>query len=111
MGFLLPNLLYFNKVFHAFDGIDTDGDKRLDFDEFRKGLHFVGLVLTKKEAQAEFEKIDKNGGGIVLFDEFCTWAAEQEVPVDDEIVRDFTVATDRGDDSAKKTSKKKDADP
>eukprot|EP00171_Calliarthron_tuberculosum_P013175 IDg13175t1 len=45
----------------------------------------VGLSLTEEEAAVEFKKMDKNGGGKVLFDEFCVWLAEKQCPVDGEV--------------------------
>jgi hypothetical protein len=38
------------------------------------------MSLSAAEAEAEFKTIDKNGGGIVLFDEFCMWYAEKQNP-------------------------------
>ena len=33
----------------------------------------MGLKLKRREAEKEFAKMDANGGGVVLFDEFCVW--------------------------------------
>jgi hypothetical protein len=30
--------------------------------------------------QVEFKDIDENGGGEILFDEFCAWVIEKNVP-------------------------------
>ena len=68
---LLVNLFYFNKLWKAFDAIDHDDDRRLDFAEFQKGLKHIGLKLPAAEAKAEFAAMDKNGGGVVLFDGGC----------------------------------------
>jgi Ca2+-binding EF-hand superfamily protein len=65
-------------LFSVFLGIDDD--RRLDLTEFQAGLTFVGLSLSAAEAEAEFRTIDKNGGGVVLFDEFCLWYAEKQNP-------------------------------
>ncbi len=43
-------------------------------------MSYVGMSLSAAEAEAEFKSIDKNGGGIVLFDEFCMWYAEKQNP-------------------------------
>ena len=40
----------------------------------------MGLKLKRKEANAEFEEMDANGGGVVLFDEFCVWYTEKINP-------------------------------
>jgi hypothetical protein len=55
----------------------ADDDRRIDLAEFQAGLSYVGMSLSAAEAEAEFKSIDKNGGGIVLFDEFCLWYAEK----------------------------------
>ena len=36
-------------------------------------LHRAGCVLSDGEADEEFGKMDADGGGFVLFNEFCTW--------------------------------------
>jgi hypothetical protein len=37
----------------------------------------IGLDLTKEEAIKAFSKMDKNGGGQVLFDEFCLFVRRE----------------------------------
>ena len=70
---LLVNLFYFNKLYAAFIDIDRDFDRRLDKKEFYLGAKKLGLKLKRREAEKEFAKMDANGGGVVLFDEFCVW--------------------------------------
>lgn len=70
---LLSNLFYFNKLFQAFKLIDDDNDRRLDLKEFTDSCFLLGLNYSNKEAESEFNEIDQNKGGIVLFDEFCEW--------------------------------------
>ena len=74
---LLSNLFYFNKLFQAFQALDEDNDRRLDLEEFKESCSVLGLNYSDEEAEAEFKSIDKNGGGIVLFVEFCDWYSEQ----------------------------------
>jgi len=74
---LLSNLFYFNKLFQAFQALDEDNDRRLDIEEFKESCSVLGLKYSDEEAEAEFKSIDKNGGGIVLFIEFCDWYSEQ----------------------------------
>jgi hypothetical protein len=87
---LLPNLLYFTKLFVAFDAVDSGGDRRMDVSEFQAGLEHVGLRLTDADAQAEFQAMDTDGGGQVLFDEFCAWAARRRMPVDGVVMAGYT---------------------
>ena len=73
---LLVNVIYFNRAFELFDSIDTGRDQRVDFEEFFSAVGRLGLGLDRKQALAEFQKIDTNGGGQLLFDEFCEWLVE-----------------------------------
>jgi len=68
---LLLNIFWFNKLWQIFDVIDTGDDRRIDVSEFTRGLSSLGLHLSPQQAQAEFNKIDGNHGGQVLFVEFC----------------------------------------
>lgn len=76
---LLGSLIYFNKVFWLFNEIDGD-DRRITFPEFQRCLVVTGTVMTKAEAQKEFEKIDQNQGGYILFEEFCQWFTMHKCP-------------------------------
>jgi Ca2+-binding EF-hand superfamily protein len=73
---LLVNVIYFNRAFELFDSIDTGRDQRVDFEEFFSAVGRLGLGLDRKQALTEFNRIDKNGGGQLLFDEFCEWLVE-----------------------------------
>lgn len=77
---LLANLLYFNKLYAAFISIDKDFDRRLDLYEFKLGAKKLKLKLSKKKLEREFKLMDANGGGIVLFDEFCVWYTKKVNP-------------------------------
>jgi len=70
---LQVNLFYFNKLWMLYKTIDTDGDGRVDLEEFRKGIAILELGLSDADVNAEFCKMDIDGGGRVLFDEFCVW--------------------------------------
>jgi hypothetical protein len=72
---LLKGLFYYNRVYHVFDKIDTDDDRRIDLPEFKAGFAVLGLD-KKHKADLVFKEIDLNAGGIILFDEFCAWYAE-----------------------------------
>jgi len=76
---LLGNLFYFNKIYWIFDNIDGD-DRRLTLQEFKLGISTLGLQMTESEARREFQAIDRNGGGMVLFDEFCRWFTTKKCP-------------------------------
>ena len=77
---LLVNIVYFNKLYAAFKDMDTDNDNRLDVNEFVQGAKKIGIKMTKRKLKMEFEIMDANNGGIVLFDEFCVWYTKQVNP-------------------------------
>jgi len=77
---LLANLVFFNKLFWLFDNVDGDKDRRMNFQEFKECCCFAGCQMNESQLQQEFRSIDRNGGGIVLFDEFCLWFTKQRAP-------------------------------
>jgi len=77
---LLVNLFYYNKLFWLFDQCDSDKDRRMDFKEFQFCLTMCGLKMSENKARTEFEKLDTNGGGIILFDEFCAYFVQKNCP-------------------------------
>ena len=48
-------------------------------------LQWVGPI---EDMDAEFAKIDKNGGGQILFSEFVDWALEKNLDIEDDIDED-----------------------
>jgi len=76
---LLLNIFWFNKLWKIFDAVDGD-DRRIDVNEFVQGLSMIGLQMNQQEARAEFAKIDRNGGGQVLFVEFCAYVRKRVNP-------------------------------
>ncbi len=92
---LLRNLVYFNKLFVVFEALGTDADRRLSLEEFEQSCGRLGLARGSGEAQQVFAEMDKNNGGMVLFDEFCAWVAQTACPVDGEVVRTFTMSDSR----------------
>jgi len=77
---LLGNILYFNKIFWLFDHVDEGGDRRLNYEEFAKLLSIAGAKMPEKEMRTAFSQVDKNGGGIILFDEFCAFFTQKACP-------------------------------
>jgi len=60
-------ILSFGRVFKI---MDDDGNRTLDFNEFKKGLRDYGLILEPKEVKETFEAFDKDKSGNLDFDEF-----------------------------------------
>eukprot|EP00341_Mesodinium_pulex_P008222 CAMPEP_0116946766 /NCGR_PEP_ID=MMETSP0467-20121206/37210_1 /TAXON_ID=283647 /ORGANISM="Mesodinium pulex, Strain SPMC105" /LENGTH=59 /DNA_ID=CAMNT_0004630665 /DNA_START=365 /DNA_END=544 /DNA_ORIENTATION=+ len=55
-------------------------------DEFKKALpKLKDWGVDIKDPSVAFKEIDKNGGGVVLFDEFCEWAIAKNLDLDDDI--------------------------
>jgi len=78
--FLLGHLIYFNKLFWIFNNVDGDHDRRLTFDEFKRCLNIVGAKMSEAETRQDFSRVDRNGGGVILFDEFCMYFTQKACP-------------------------------
>ena len=76
---LLHYIIYFTELWDVFKGIDRDHDRRLSLEEFVAGAERLGHKLSRKRAAAEFDAMDSNGGGYVLFNEFCAWCAARDI--------------------------------
>lgn len=81
-------LLYLRRYFELwqmFATVDTSNDRRVSLDEFQAALgkiHAWGLPID--DAEQEFRAIDKNGGGMILFDEFADWALKKSLDLEDD---------------------------
>lgn len=81
-------LVYLRQYFEyyvMFCRIDKSDDFKVDINEFKKALGTLeswGVKIT--DAQAEFNKIDTNKGGVIMFDEFCEWAIKKQLDLEDD---------------------------
>jgi len=50
--------------------MDDDGNKSLNFAEFKKGLHDYGVDIDTEKAQELFTILDVNRSGSLDFEEF-----------------------------------------
>jgi hypothetical protein len=58
-----------------FKRIDITGDKRVELYEFKAAVPMMNKWgVNIDDAEAIFKSIDTNGGGFIMFDEFCDWA-------------------------------------
>jgi TPR repeat protein len=74
---LLKYLCFFNNVWHVFEAMDTSHDRRLTQSEFIRGCRQLGLRMRPEEAREAFHSMESHRGGLVLFDDFCTWFARR----------------------------------
>jgi len=74
---LLQYLEFFNSLWKTFEEMDTDGDRRVDKQEFLDLALQLGVDGSAHKMSREFAKMDNNGGGFVLFEEFCSWSARR----------------------------------
>lgn len=50
--------------------MDDNKNRKLEFDEFRKGVNEYGLNYSKEEIKDIFDIFDKDHSGTIDFDEF-----------------------------------------
>ena len=68
-------------LWEIFSSLDTGHDRRIDIDEFRKGIKKLGkLGVEIEDADKEFGIIDADGGGQILFEEFGDWGIQYVYP-------------------------------
>ena len=83
----------FAKVDGGGAGRDAGDDKRIELNEFLKGFGGIGGhgflafkdIENKKQATQIFERMDDNGGGIILLDEWCNFIKDAEVKANTEV--------------------------
>ena len=81
--FLLSLRQYF-EYWEAFTRVDDNDDRRIDLTEFKANEAMIEVWVGKIDAEAEFKKIDTNGGGFILFDEFVKWAITKSLDLEDD---------------------------
>ena len=81
-------LVYLRQYFElyvAYNRLDSSDDRRLSLPEFKAGVKLLETWgIDIEDVDAEFAAIDTNGGGIVLFDEFCDWAIKKQLDLEDD---------------------------
>ena len=69
--------------------IDTGDDNRVSKEEFCaeniKAAVEKWTGETLEDMEAEFDSIDENGGGQILFGEFVKWALDKNLDIEDDV--------------------------
>merc|ERR1711871_1927949 len=74
---LLVMLRQYYELYAMFNRLDTSDDRRIDIGEFGQGVELLarwGVEIAPDRVVAEFDAIDADDGGKILFDEFAKWA-------------------------------------
>merc|ERR1711979_112156 len=85
----LQTLRQYFEYFQAFSRLDTGDDSRVSKEEFTAdGVKATVEKWTGSEIEdmgAEFDAIDTNGGGQILFNEFVDWALAKNLDIEDDV--------------------------
>jgi len=80
-------LIYLRQYFEywvMFTKLDTSGDHKINFDEFKSAIPQLEAWGVKMEnPRKTFDKVSK-GDGNIIFDEFCTWAIQESLDLEDD---------------------------
>lgn len=82
--FFLLSLRQYFEYWDAFSRVDSNNDKRISLVEFKTNQKKIEVWVGKIDAEQEFKRIDTNGGGHILFDEFCKWAITKNLDLEDD---------------------------
>ena len=83
-------LVYLRQYFEywvMFEKLDKSGDHQINLEEFKKAIPTMekwGYKMTNEEAEKEFKEIDKNNGGTISFEEFCSFAIQKCLDLEDD---------------------------
>ena len=71
------------ELYEMFDEIDTSDDRRVSLPEFIKAVPLIEKWGVKVgNPVLAFKEIDRDGGGMVLFEEFADWALKKGLDLD-----------------------------
>ena len=81
-------LVYLRQYFEyweMFELIDVDHDRKVSITEFKHAIPKMEKWGVKvSDPETAFKEVDENGGGSVLFEEFCHWAIKKHFDLEDD---------------------------
>lgn len=82
---LLQYLKHYFELWVMFEEIDSAEDRRVNLEEFTAAVpKLTEWGCEIEDPEATFGEIDTNGGGQVLFAEFCSWAISKKLDLGEE---------------------------
>merc|ERR1712013_279413 len=82
--FFLLSLRQYFEYYVAFVRCDTNSDHKISKEEFAAAKEKIEVWVGEIDVEASFREIDTNGGGSILFDEFCAWAIKKNLDLEDD---------------------------
>jgi hypothetical protein len=83
--FFLLSLRQYLEYYVAFTRIDNNSSHRITLDEFKKAQENIEKWVGSITPEDEFNTLDKNGDGYILFDEFINWAINKSLDIEDDV--------------------------
>ncbi|XP_002158754.1 flagellar calcium-binding protein TB-44A [Hydra vulgaris] len=83
--YFLLSLRQYLEYYEAFERIDSDSNHQISLTEFKQAQEKIEKWVGPISPEDEFNAIDKNGGGSILFDEFCDWAIKKSLDLEDDV--------------------------
>jgi Ca2+-binding EF-hand superfamily protein len=82
---LLVYLAKYYELFEKFEDIDSSDDKRITKTEFKSAVgHLEKWGIKIDNPDTEFDSIDQNKGGYILFKEFADWGLKKHLDNEDD---------------------------
>lgn len=74
---------YFNTLWHKFEELDDNNDRRISYDEFYQlSNKLFETKLNEKESKYLFNLMDQDKFGMVLFKEFCGFMVRRKIALE-----------------------------
>lgn len=83
-------LVYLRQYFEywvMFQRVDSSGDHKISLEEFKKAIPLMknwGVEIKESEAEKEFNNIDTGKEGTISFDEFCSFAIQKSLDLEED---------------------------